>query len=70
MSLADRIWAFLQRDALKPVLVFIAGAIHLAALILSALFLKAQRDAGRLERFVRDWQPEKPEIFEIEAERK
>lgn len=66
-DLIDELWIFALRDALKPLFVLIASALHLAFLFAAALVLRGVRDFGRLETAVRVWEPVKPEIFDIEA---
>jgi hypothetical protein len=65
-ELLDRAWGFWLGDVLKPLVVVIAAALHLAFLFAAWLALAGVRDFGRLEEFCRHWQPVKPEIFSLE----
>ena len=70
MSILDRVWEFLLADILKPLLVAIAAALHLAFLLAAWIVLAGVRDFGKLEAYLRAWRPIRPEIFSLkETER-
>jgi hypothetical protein len=62
----DAFWTFWLADILKPLLVAIAAALHLAFLLAAWLVLAGVRDFAKLEAYLRAWRPIRPEIFSLE----